>query len=611
MQPAVNAPLAVPTVARSVWSDLRRARGPLVVFEAIFKLLEAWLIVPAVALVLSAILSRSGQLAVSNRDILDFLISPPGLLYATLFSTVGVALLLFEQAGLMILVGPADRPPLRQVVLAAFRKALHVTTLGAVKVVLLAITLVPFALLAALTYQVFLSRHDINFYLEARPPVFWFAAGIGVLLLLAALGTGVWLYVRWVFALPIILFENQSAPAALRASHKRVRGASWRIGVLLIGWQVGVLLIGLGLELGFRFAAATILKNAGERPIVVILLLLTAQGGLLAFLSFVRVVGLALMTRRLYLVRTEHVGILIPDRSAVENPSPARVRAFALLSIGSALFAPLALWTDLSRQASNRPLVRVTAHRGHSLAAPENTLSAVRKAIESGADYVEIDVQRTADGTVVLLHDRDLKRVAGVSRSLRELTLDEVQKLDVGSFFSPSFAGEQVPTLADVIQLSRGRAKLNIELKYYGPDPQLAGEVERIVREQDFESDSLVTSFNSDALSDLRRRNPRIRTGLTIAHALGDVSRLDGEVLSVRADWLSDDVLRSAHRAGKEVHVWTVNDDRQMTRLMKRGVDNIITDDPDLLVRVRAGWTSLTPGERLLLASRLLLGLDP
>ena len=86
---------------------------------------------------------------------------------------------------------------------------------------------------------------------------------------------------------------------------------------------------------------------------------------------------------------------------------------------------------------------------------------------------------------------------------------------------------------------------------------------------------------------------------------------MEVEALSVRADWLSDGVLRAAHRRGQEVHVWTVNDAPQMSRLMKRGVDNVITDDPDLAIRVRDDWSNVTGSQRLLLASRLLLGLDP
>ena len=152
---------------------------------------------------------------------------------------------------------------------------------------------------------------------------------------------------------------------------------------------------------------------------------------------------------------------------------------------------------------------------------------------------------------------------------------------------------------------------MNIELKFFGPDRRLAGEVARLVRELDFESDCLVTSFEYDALLEVKRHNPGLRTGLTVAHALGDVSRLEVDALSVRADFLSEELLREAHRRGVEVHVWTVNDAGQMTRQIKRGVDNIITSDPELAIRVRDEWASLTGTERLVLASRLLLGLDP
>jgi glycerophosphoryl diester phosphodiesterase len=86
---------------------------------------------------------------------------------------------------------------------------------------------------------------------------------------------------------------------------------------------------------------------------------------------------------------------------------------------------------------------------------------------------------------------------------------------------------------------------------------------------------------------------------------------LEIDALSIWASGLSDEVLRDAHRLGREIHVWTVNDARQMARLIKRGVDNILTDDPDLLIRVRSEWASLTGTQQLLLSSRLLLGLDP
>jgi glycerophosphoryl diester phosphodiesterase len=614
----MNEPLTVPALARSVWHDLIRARRALFIYDFLFKLFEAWLLVPAVAVVLAAVLSLAGHVAVSNLDILNFLLTPLGLLYAILFGTVAVGLLLFELAGMMVLVartGGVERPPVKHLLRTAFPKVLPVFQIGAIMLVLVGLTLAPFLLLGILTYHLFLSEQDIYFYLNERPPVFWLAVGIGSLLLVAALAAILWLCVRWVLALPILLFEQQTARTALRASRVRVQGISWRVGLILSGWLLIALLGGTILEVGFRFFAAAVLANAGERPVVLIVVLLVVHGGLLATWSFVLIVGLGLGIRRLYLVRNEQLGLDRPvglePTPATEKPVPPWNWRWALLSLLLCLVAPMVLWFTLARYVAQGPPVQVTAHRGHARAAPENTLSAVRKAIESKADYAEVDVQRTADGVVVLLHDRDLKRVAGDPRRLADLPYKTVRRLDVGSWFDPAFAGERVPTLAKVIDRARGRIKLNIELKFFGPDRRLVRDVARILHEKGFESDCLVTSFNYDALQELKRHNPRVRTGLIVAHALGDVSRLNVEVLSVRADSLSKRMLRRAHRSGREVHVWTVNDARRMGRLIKRGVDNIITSDPDLGVRVRDEWASLTGTERLVLTSRLLLGLDP
>ena len=615
----MNEHLTVSALAKSVGRDFLRARRALCIYEIGFKLAEAWLLAPAVAVVLAAILSRSGHVAVSNLDILDFLLTPLGLVYAALFGVVAVALLLFEQTGVMVLAAmssSSERPPFKQMLRAAFGKLLRIVQLGAIQAALLALALVPFGLLALLTYRVLLSEYDIYFYLKERPPAFWLATVIGGLLLVAALALSTALYVRWAFALPILVFENQSSRAALRASRERVRGVAWRVCFVLVGWLVGVVVLAAVAEAGFRFLAAAILDNAGERPVILIVLLLLAKGALVATLSFILVVGFGLLTRRLYLLRSEHLD-LFPQHDWKAIPeSEKRIsswnwRLAAWLSLPLFLLAPLALWSALSRYVKERPMVQVTAHRGHARAAPENTLSAMRKAIESGAEYAEMDVQLTADGKVVLLHDRDLKRVAGVSRRLDELSYDEVRQLDVGSWFDPAFSGEYVPTLAEVIALCRGKIRLNIELKFFGPDRRLVREVVDIVREHNFESDCLVTSLDYDALLEVRQRDPRLRTGIIVAHALGDINRLEVDVLSVRADFLSDQMLRSAHGDGKKVHVWTVNEARQMFGLMKRGVDNIITSDPDLAVQVRNDWASLSGPERLVLASRLLLGLDP
>ena len=305
-------------------------------------------------------------------------------------------------------------------------KTLRVAQLGAVKSALLALTSVPFVVLAVLVYTIFLTGHDINFYLEHRPPVFWLVACLGALVLAAAIATGMWLYVRWAFALPIVVFEEQFARAALRVSRERTDGVAWHLGFILLGWHLGTLLLGVSLQAGFRLLAAAVIEHSGDRPIAVILLLLVVQGGMIAVLSFITAVGQALFTRQLYLIRNQQLGLLQPDGSDsapdMDQRAPVWIRVPTYVSIAVVVLAPMFAWSELTKPLAGRPAVQVTAHRGHSRAAPENTLSAIKKAIESGADYAEVDVQQTADGVVVLLHDGDLKRVAGVPRKCEELS---------------------------------------------------------------------------------------------------------------------------------------------------------------------------------------------
>ncbi|QDU31760.1 Glycerophosphoryl diester phosphodiesterase [Anatilimnocola aggregata] len=611
-----NHSLSAPTVLRAAWSDFTRAWRGLVIYELLFKLVDAWLLVPAVALLLRTVLAHAGRFTVTNHEILDFLFTPLGILYAAIFGTVAVTSRLIEQAGIMLVVSLAtrgERPTLMAWLKKLFFKSLNITKLGAVKVVLLTVVFAPFVALAVITYGLLLTQHDIYFYWINRPPVFWLAAGIGLVILLGAASVGCWLYVRWAFALPIALFEQKLAHVALRTSAQRVRGIGWRVAAFLLGWQFLALLMAALVGIAYRQLALLLIGAATERPGWLVLLLLLVQALLLAAVSFVAAVGQGALMRRLYLSRAEQLGVdvgrLTTEEAATSEPRSILVTRLVYVSLSAVLLSPILIWIGLLQAGDAKPWVKVTAHRGHARAAPENTLAAIRKAIESGADYAEIDVQLTADGHVILLHDRDLKRVARDSRRLADLNLAELRQLDVGSWFASSFAGERVPTLEEVIALAKGRIKLNIELKYYGPDDGLARRVAEVVADQGFTKDALVTSFNYEALLENKRHNPAQRVGLIVAHSLGDVSRLEVDALSVRADHLNDAMLRSARRLKREVHVWTVNDRTAMTQWIQRDVDNLITSDPDLAIEVRREWSELGSAEQLLQSSRVLLGI--
>jgi len=184
--------------------------------------------------------------------------------------------------------------------------------------------------------------------------------------------------------------------------------------------------------------------------------------------------------------------------------------------------------------------VAVTAHRGSSKLAPENTLSAVRRAIEDGADFAEIDVQETADGVVVLFHDTDLMRIAGLKKNIWQVTYPEIKSLDVGSWFSKDYIGERIPTLVETIELARDKIKLNIELKFNGHEKQLVTNVVKIIEDHQFKSRCVISSLNFAGLQQVKVKKKSLsgRSIHPIECHISSTSELTISLPIIRPDWL-------------------------------------------------------------------------
>ncbi|MBD5089314.1 MAG: hypothetical protein HDT30_10995 [Clostridiales bacterium] len=224
----------------------------------------------------------------------------------------------------------------------------------------------------------------------------------------------------------------------------------------------------------------------------------------------------------------------------------------------------------------------ITSHRGDSAAAPENTLPAIESALKSTADYIEIDVQETKDGEVVLMHDDNLLRTTGFYGKVSDMTYKELKNLDAGGWFSKEYTNTKIPTLKEVLKLCKGKKKLNIEIKTGVNMPELEKKVVTLIEKYDFVRQCVVTSVYKESLNKVKELNEDIVTGYILSSAYGRYY-LDEEIdfLSMRDSFVNERVIRLAHKYGKEVHVWTVNSERDVIRLSQLGVDNIITDKPD------------------------------
>jgi len=252
--------------------------------------------------------------------------------------------------------------------------------------------------------------------------------------------------------------------------------------------------------------------------------------------------------------------------------------------------------------------VLVIAHRGASAAAPENTLAAFQLGADLGADFVELDVQESEDGEVVVVHDSDLMKVGGSPLKIWEAPAAALRAVDIGSRKGLPFAGERVPTLAEVFAVTKGRVRVVVELKSYGHSQRLEERVVEIVEAAGVANETIFMSLDHDMIRRLKQLRPSWKIGVLVAKALGDLTSLNSDFLAVEARLATARFVRRAHRAGQDVYVWTVNDPAWMLAAMSHGADGLITDKPDLALQVVARRAQMSDTQRLLVALMIRLG---
>lgn len=233
-------------------------------------------------------------------------------------------------------------------------------------------------------------------------------------------------------------------------------------------------------------------------------------------------------------------------------------------------------------------------HRGARGLVPENTLAGFRVAVEAGVDGVEFDVQRTADGHLVVFHDDDLQRVCGVKGSVVTSSLAQLRELEAGSHFRPQFAGEPIPTLDEVLDLLPADCFLNIEAKRFTlRSDGLEGLILEVIRHRNLYERCLVSSFDPLILWRLGRMDRRVALGLLydprLPWGLGRAwprHFLRLAALHPHRKQVTAELIRYARQKGWQVNTWTVNELEEMRQMIGLGVDAIITDRPDLLGQV-------------------------
>ena len=398
--------------------------------------------------------------------------------------------------------------------------------------------------------------------------------------------------VRYLFSIPYCILEGSSLKKALKQSRFLKKGKTLRTIGYFILWNLGVACIIAIIYFAMVAIIAVLVAIivVPSRAVSVFLLIYDKinfyVGGFSAI--FGMVANMALLST-LFCEYRELDGEIEPVLRQTFTKLPSNKRIAVV--IVSVLVVLDVYWLyDISHNGPTTALenfeyTQITSHRGSSYYAPENTIPAVERAIEDGSNYAEIDVQMTKDGVVVLNHDLNLIRTIGLNKYIYNLNFEDLRKLDGGSWFSKEFAGTKIPTLEEVLLISKGKIKLNIELKLNQCSDDLEEKVVALIEQYHFERQCVITSSSQAALINVKELNSDIRTGKIMSFSFLQNRDQEGvDFFSVRSIFVTEPMVNAAHKRGKEIHVWTVDDKKELNRMKQLGVDNIITDNP-LLAR--------------------------
>lgn len=589
---------------------------PMLAVHLIFMLGAAVILMPLTGILVQSAVSFSGQEALSDTEIASFLLSPAGAIAGVLLTSVTLTIALMGYAALLVSAHAIQCGERTSLASLFARLALCTPALLrlSVRVIIryLAVA-IPFLLVIGLTYWLLLSGNDINYYLTEKPPEFMAAVAIAALLLLVLGAILIKITIGWYYALPLVLFSKESSKASKIHSKKSTKGQGKIIALWLGLWLFGTPLINFVLTTPISYGANWLVPQLADR-LPMLALVLGAAVVINTLISFaVGFICLCLLAHQnIRMFRESDL-----DKSATaQSPTDVCHRVFRVplgekvLLIGGIL-AVLLIGLISYRMISGIELkddTLVIAHRGSSKAAPENTMAAIQKAVDDGADWVEIDVQETADGKVVVFHDSDFKRVGGKSLAIWDARSEQLPSIDIGSWLDPKFSKETTPSLLDVLEVCRDKSGVLIELKYYGHDQKLEQRVIDIVEQAKMQDQVMVMSLSYPGVQKVRKLRPDWKIGLLSTVAVGDITKLDVDFLGLNSRAATKRLINRAHKNNIEIFVWTVNDPIDISTMTSRGVDGLITDVPDVALRTLDQRKDLKPSERLMLELAHIFG---
>lgn len=562
--------------------------GNIFLFELAFRLLTLPLMLQMTGALVRFSVKMSGFSYVTVNNLKDFLLKPASI--PTVMLIVAIIL-----AGLMIEIGSLT---------TAFQAAAYSRKINALSIFTGGLAKTAYEVKRRnwkLVLVVFIHYILINIFIIYRllchvKPLKFILPGLlgeswGRLLIVLFLAVCILSSIPTAFICFGCMVEQKSFADSLRRSRELLRGRYVKTSFVLVSLNTAVAAVGILLYLFAVLLVAVFAARFMDRRVGLALLLAARDKIELAIIFVLSIASVVVNYGALTVLYFQYKRKDKEEKrwefdidGHVRGSLLSRRNVLGLLSVVTAV--SIASVYDVSRYGMSLAdemlnEVQITAHRGGSRSAPENTIPALQAAIDDLADYAEIDVQETRDGVVVLFHDSSLKRMSGIERSLKSMTWEELKNIDVGARFSDEFRGTKVPTLEEAMEYSRGHIKLNIEIKYVGAAGHLPEKVAEYIMKSGWADQCVVTSTSYTYLKRVKEVSPDIYTGYIVSAAYGSYYKDDAiDFVSILSSSVDRKLIDDAHVSGKEVHAWTVNRRSEMERMKMLGVDNVITDNP-------------------------------
>lgn len=590
-----------------------RAIPHFVLFEFLYKLMLVAFGSPLLALVLKITMSASGITYLSDESLLIYLKNPVTLLFLVLI-LFAVGFFAFVEltalAACFSCVGrnePVSVIGMLKIGLKSFGKAFR--GLGILRF-LLFMLFMPFAefTLSSGTFigpiMPVLRRVFQNFNSSAAVLVY-FVIQVTVILLIVGKS-----YSLHYLVLTDKKFWDCSKKSIEKIKYKKCQMAfQFLLWTLVILGIIAIATFGISFLIVFIIKGFTLAGDAFSRALQVLVYAVKVFSAVSAFFSAPAI--MCWLTGKFMADLGEDEEITLPDcRSLIKE----KKKNAAVISVMLVVFAGLNIHYFIGIYRGNIRVnakiqgTQVTAHRGFSRKAPENTRYAFEAAIDCNADYIELDVQLTKDEQVVVIHDDTLNRTTNGVGRVDKRTYEELSELSAGAWFASEYSDARIMLLSEVIELVDKKCMLNIEIKDIGNVELTVDKTIEIIEEYGIEKSCYITSFSYKALQRVKEKSPKIKTALiaNLAASVRYSDLTDIDAVSLNYIFVNKSVVESAHQNGKQVFVWTVNRKSDIKNMLTLGVDNIITDRPDLALKIinsdKVGDTALILLEKIFAA---------